>query len=112
MTLSRKSNSHRIVIEFDDGAYVKKLIHPEGGCVPATICAGCGRDVTDPESHGREGCYDCKEGIVGDTECWVQGWVDDAGTELLQGEFEVEIDPEWDRDRCILHIVKAAEVSR
>jgi len=102
MTLPRKSNSHRIVIEFDDGCYTKRLIHPEGGCTPATQCGNCGHDTADTETTG---CYDCKDGFG--TECWVQGWFDNEGADLLRGEIEVEVDPEWDQDHCILHIVPA-----
>jgi hypothetical protein len=99
--MTEPPNTHRVIVEFNDyGVYAKRLIHPTGGCAPATQCAMCGRDANDPESG--DGCYDCKNGFG--VECWVQGWFDNEGIDTLRGEIEVVVDPEYDRDRCVLHI--------
>ena len=99
--------NHRVVLEFDDGVYVKKLIHPEGGCVGADQCGHCAADLTDPDSTR---CYDCKG--EGPHECWVQGWFDNASAEeLLHGRIEVEINCRWEFDHMEAHVVGAQSLS-
>lgn len=101
-----RSDSHRLVVEFDDGVYAVRLVHPEGGCVTADQCGQCGRAFDDDEI---DPCYDCKPPIPqSNRECWVQGWYDDQGTELLKGGLELVVDPEWDGEGCLLHIVGVA----
>lgn len=90
---------HGIVVEFDGGTTRTRLIHPETGCNPATKCAVCAADLTDPDSRR---CYDCPAGP--NEECWLQGWVDEYGTELLQGVIEFPVNVKWDCDAPIIHV--------
>lgn len=94
--------NHRVVIEFDGGLTRTRLIHPESGCNPATICASCSADLTDPEGKR---CYDCP---APDEECWLTGWVEEQGTELLQGSIEFPVNVEWDCDTPIIHVAPAS----
>lgn len=102
----RQEALHQVVVEFDDGVYAKRLIHPDAGCQQATSCGHCGRDYGDPE---REGCYDCK-GVV-PSDCWIQDWFDDQGVDLLRGEVTVNVEAEWTGDGCLLHIVPEKAVA-
>lgn len=101
-TTQPTTNTHRVVIEFDGGAYFTKLIHPESGCQPATICADCGRDTRDPES---EPCDVCKDGLG--EGCWVEGWFDNEATDVLRGRVELEVDPEWQGGQMLAQITDA-----
>lgn len=84
---------HRVVLQFDDGLHLK-LICPESGCTPATVCGECYRHVNDAETAP---CHDCPP--PDGTECWVKGWFDNCTyDELLAGEIAVEIDAEWHGD--------------
>jgi hypothetical protein len=97
--LSRQSGSaHRVVIEFDDGIYAK-LVCPESGCTPASMCSECGRAIGDPETKP---CYDCPSAS---DECWIKSWFDNCtADELLRGTVTVEIVAEWDGDHLNAHI--------
>jgi hypothetical protein len=95
------SNSHRVVVEFDGGAYAVRLIHPEGGCQPTTTCGECYADLsTTPDSQRCDYC----PGWEPDG-CWVQGWYDSDGIELLNGRIEVVVAPTWDGEVCRLPVV-------
>ncbi len=106
MLRDRSRDLHRVVVEFDDGSYLKRLVHPEGGCQTADRCGQCARAFDDTET---EPCYDCKPPIPDSyRECWVQGWFDNlTAEELLSGSIELSVDPEWRHDSCLLHIVDA-----
>jgi hypothetical protein len=99
------SNLHRVELEFEDGIY-GKLICPESGCQPATVCASCGRDVATDEG---ERCYDCPE--PGDAaECWIKTWFDNLSvSELLRGSLTIEVDCSWDGDTMTAEVVRAVE---
>lgn len=95
---------HRVEIEFDDGVYAK-LICPESGCHPATMCAQCGREVQGPSE---EGCYDCRDGFT--DECWIKTWFDNlAASELLVGTITVEIEAHFDDDRMVASVLGAVD---
>lgn len=97
--------SHRVVLNFDDGLHAK-LICPETGCKPASLCGECYRDVNDPETKPCPCCPD-----PASLECWVKTWFDGCTwDELLHGEVTVEIDAEWDGDSMIANIVAPVEV--
>ena len=91
-------DGHRVRVHFDRGYVGYRLICPEGGgCNPATVCASCAADLTDPESKR---CYDCPQGP--DDRCWLQTWFDDAPEEYIDGEIEFPITAEWDSDHPVL----------
>jgi hypothetical protein len=102
MMQARRSNGHRVVIEFDGGGGAgAKLICPESGCVPAEFCGVCGSAYGDPEA---EGCSDCRDDEA-PTECWIKTWFDNVSAdELLHGSIEVPIRAEWDGDHMVAHI--------
>ena len=106
--MSDANKKHRVIVEFDDGAYAAKLIHPEGGCDTASMCGQCGRSFDDTETKP---CYDCEGMTTKRTfgECWVQGWFDEEGVDLLHGKVEVIVEEEYDFDHCKLHVVGAHE---
>lgn len=94
---------HRVVLTFDDGVSAK-LVCPDAGCTPATVCASCGRSFDDPDSSP---CYDCSQ-TSGD-ECWVKSWFDNLTVdELLRGEVTVWIDATYDGDHFAATIIGAA----
>lgn len=101
-----RSNEHRVIVEFNDGVYLKKLIHPENGCRAAQMCSQCGRDFADEETVP---CYDCKPPVPAEwRECWVQGWFDNVSAEeMLHGRIELTVEPRFDYDSCELHILNA-----
>lgn len=96
---------HRVVVEFDQGTYFKKLIHPEGRCATADRCGQCGLSFTDREPEDKP-CYDCPENPkAASEECWVQGWFDNLdGCDLLHGSVELVVEPIWEYDHCELHV--------
>ena len=103
------SNQHRVVVEFDDGIYLKRLIHPEGGCQGANQCWQCGRSFDDNEVAP---CYDCNPPIDRQRECWVQGWFENVSAEeLLHGSVELIVEPTFESDTCALHVVGAHSLS-
>lgn len=109
MTHTSNSGEHRLRITIEDGRVMLKLIHPETGCAPATICAHCGRDRDDPESGT---CYDCKDGWG--SECWAQDWMDNLmPDELLHGtvSMEVPVALSYTNDGLALQVGEASEVS-
>lgn len=98
-----QSDGHRVVIEFDNGLYVK-LVCPENGCVAAEVCGFCGHAYGDTETKP---CYDCRD-QKGPTECWIKSWFDNvAEDELLHGRVEVPIRAEWDGDHMVAYIEPA-----
>jgi len=98
---------HSVELEFDGGGVFMRLIHPENGCDPPSVCASCGRYAEEPE--GQEPCYDCPKPDDG---CWLQGWADNlAADELLKGTVIVPISPEWAGDHAVFHIPRAARSS-
>ncbi len=103
---SRSVNDrHRVVVDLDNGLWARKLIHPEGGCDTAEMCGLCGRAFDDEETTP---CYDCKPPIpASHRECWVQGWFDNEGSDILWGRLDLVVEPEWDLDHCTLHVVAA-----
>lgn len=93
------SSNHRVVLYFDDGLNLK-LICPESGCSPASICGECHRTVGDDE---RQPCAACPPP---DGECWIKGWFDNCTyDELLYGEITVDVECEWDGDHIIATVV-------
>jgi hypothetical protein len=101
-------NEHRVIVEFDDGIYIKKLIHPEGGCRPVTTCSECYRPVDDAEATDSKPCPYCPTEA---DECWVQGWVDNTtASEILHGKVELSVEPDWDGDFCTLTVTGAKVV--
>lgn len=83
-----------------------KLICPETGCTPATVCGECHRHIDDEE---RGPCDECPD--PADTECWVKGWFDNCTyDELLHGEVTVEVECEWDGDQINVEIVGCVEI--
>ena len=102
-------DNHRVVVEFDQGTYFNKLIHPEGGCSTADRCGQCGRPF-DCDDEEWKPCYDCpSDPKAASEECWVQGWFDNLdGADLLHGSVELVVEPIWEHDHCELHVVGAA----
>lgn len=99
--------NHRVVITFDDGCSLK-LICPEQGCVPASVCSECYRNVDDDERNPCPACPDPES-----TECWVKSWFDNCTyDELLHGEITVEVECEWDGDHIDVEIVGSDDVDR
>jgi hypothetical protein len=96
---SAVTRGHRVVLEFDGGAFYAKLICPESGCNPASHCGRCAADLTDPTSKR---CYDCEGMEPG--ECWLQGWFDDEPIEYFDGELEFPVTAEWDCDHPIIRV--------
>ena len=93
---------HRVVLTFDGGGLMAKLICPESGCVVAEFCGACGRHLADPET---EPCYDCSD--IDLRECWVKTWFDNcAPDELLHGSVTVEVECEWDGDVMVAQIAR------
>lgn len=102
MNPSQSSGRHRIVVEFEDGTYLTKLVHPDAGCVPTNTCSECYADLTNPESTRCDCCPPADE-------CWIQGWFDNTtAEELLRGRIEVVVDAEWDQESCLLRVVDVA----
>jgi hypothetical protein len=101
-------DQHRVVVEFGDGTYMTKLIHPDR-CGTADRCGQCGRSYVDPDPDSKP-CYDCPDDPEkAASECWVQGWFDDSTPdELLHGSVELTVRPVWEFDHCELHITGAA----
>lgn len=99
---------HRVVVKFDDGTYLKELIHPETGCATGDRCGQCGRgfDADDDSTP----CYDCPSEAQ-KRECWVTGWFDNlSADELLSGRVEIVVRPEFNDDTCVLHVVEAKAI--
>lgn len=91
---------HRVRVVFEDGCTHVRLIHPETGeCNPSEVCASCHADLRDPNSKR---CYDCPAGPG--EECWLQGWIDEYGAEVLQGTVEFPVDTEWDGDAPVVKV--------
>jgi hypothetical protein len=124
-------NIHRILVEFDEGVGLRKLVHPEGGCQPGNC--ECGRNLsmsledwvkenyddderaayaqvaaaqTDARPLGT--CYDCSditEPQVG--HCWVQSWFENmSADEIVTGEVEFDVRPVYD-DGLLLEVLRA-----
>lgn len=91
------------LMTFDGGSWRLKLICPESGCQPATQCASCAADLTDPDSKR---CYDCKGAKPDQSSCWIQDWFYDCPEEYVQGSVEFPIDVEWDCDSPIFRIAR------
>lgn len=95
-------NIHRVVITFDDGIQAK-LICPESGCVPVTICSYCNRNIEQTD----ERCPQCPSG---EGECWLKMWAD--ADDLLEytfgGSVTVPIEFEWDGDGPSITVVTAS----
>lgn len=97
------ADNHRVVLQFDDGLYLK-LICPESGCSSAAYCGECYRYIEDEERKPCDACPD-----PADTTCWVKGWFDNSTyDELLHGEITAELDVEWDGDHIIATITGPA----
>lgn len=85
---------HRIAIDFDGGMFSVKLLCPQDGCEPASVCTECGRHVEDDE---REACYSCKDGFG--NECVLKAWVENVGSELLAGMVVLDVkNVVWEAD--------------
>lgn len=101
------TRGHRVTLEFDGGSSWLKLICPDdGSCKPATQCALCAADLTDPDSKR---CYDC-EGMESDR-CWLQTWFDDAPEEYFHGKIEFPVTAVWDCDHPIIRPVPTETVT-
>jgi hypothetical protein len=64
------ADGHRLVVTMDEHGIHTKLVCPDQGCEPATMCA-CGAHVGDDAETER--CYDCPSG---EEPCWLKTWAD------------------------------------
>lgn len=95
---------HRVELTIEDGYLSMKLIHPDSGCEPPTVCA-CGRDLSDTDDTG---CYDCRDGLLSADSCWLSSWFDNlTPDELLHGRVSltVPIQAEWKNDHPKITLV-------
>lgn len=97
---------HKLKLTIEDGCVYADLIHPETGCLPATICSSCHRDIRDSEEPER--CHDCPTGK--EPGCWLDGW--DELAEYLRGKVLVTVDVEesWNGEAPELLLVDNSEV--
>jgi hypothetical protein len=92
------SEGHRLSVEFEEGMPRLTLIHPTSGCHEGT-CSSC----------GGEGCDECPT----PGECWMQGWVDYAGAECLEGgPVEFPVTAECDGEEFYLHVAPGPQGSQ
>jgi DNA-directed RNA polymerase subunit RPC12/RpoP len=78
------SDTHRIILTFDDGLWAPKLIHPEGGCATIDRCGECGRDLN------------------------LAGAVKDGACAYCGCKIELAVEPRWTGGQCELHIIDVA----
>jgi len=84
--LENLQNLHHIVVEFGDGVYMTRLIHPD-------ICA----------KEDKSYMYSPDDADA----CWVQSWFDNSTIEeIVYGSLEIPVLPVWTQDNnCELHII-------
>ena len=93
---------HRLKVTIEEGVVSARMECPgEPDCKPADFCSECGRDANEPE--GRDPCECCPKPSDG---CNLRNWFDGMGTELIEAEFEAEVEVEWigPEDGPILHL--------
>jgi hypothetical protein len=105
---SEGTEGHRLKLSFDDGLRVE-LIHPEGGCQPPSQCFFCAADLRDPDAKR---CYDCKNMDPDAEGCWLTGWVDEQGYELVRGSVTLPVAVAWETDYPLFHLLAALDRAR
>ena len=92
---------HQIKVTFEGDCIAYELIHPESGCVCASLCTECGWDRAFDLDDAR--CPYCPEPSE---ECWLTSWAE-AGemSDYLHGEITFPVQATWDGDGPIIEVL-------